>query len=128
MLSSSTVLAQFYGIILAVSGLAVLMNKQYTLKCVEDIKQHPGLQIISAIIPLLLGAYLVINHNIWHKDWTVILTIVGWMLLFSGVYRHLFPGIFQMMIKKSLKGHTAVIASLVIFIVGLVLLYFGFNL
>ena len=58
----------------------------------------------------------------------MLLTIVGWFLLFSGVVRSLFPGVAQLMMKKGLKGHSVTVSSFIVFVIGLVLLYYGFNL
>ena len=41
---------------------------------------------------LFVGGVAILQaHNRWTKDWTVILTLIGWALLLGGLYRMLAP-------------------------------------
>lgn len=125
---TSTALSQFYGIVLAVTGLGILLNRDHFHKVVDNICKSSGLQYLVALVSLVLGTVIVINHNVWHKDWTVVLTILGWVMLFDGVVRMLFPAAMINMNKAEGKKNSVTALSIIMLIVGLVLIYFGFKL
>lgn len=125
---TSTALSQFYGVVLAVTGLGILLNRDHFHKVVDNVCKNQGAQFLLAMLSLLLGTIIVINHNIWHKDWTAIVTIVGWVMLFDGVVRMLFPAAMINMNKAEGKKNSVTALSVIMLIVGLVLVYYGFNL
>ncbi len=52
---------------------------------------HPTTVFNNGIVWLMGGLAVVWFHNLWVKDWRVIVTLLGWMSLFSGLFRMAFP-------------------------------------
>ena len=73
---------------------------------------------------LVMGALLVQYHNIWVKDWTVLITILAWAILIKGFLLIAYP-----QVLLSFKGLYKNIKSswgFVFVAIGLVLGYFVF--
>lgn len=49
------------------------------------------LVLISGVLAMTAGLSIVNTHNVWVRDWTLIVTLVGWALVFSGASRIIAP-------------------------------------
>ncbi len=52
---------------------------------------HPTTVFNNGIIWFMGGISVVWFHNVWARDWRVIVTLLGWMSLFAGLFRMAFP-------------------------------------
>ena len=48
--------------------------------------------IILAILGITIGLLHVLAHNLWVKDWRIIITLFGWFSLMKGISQFAFPG------------------------------------
>ena len=82
--------------------------------------------ILSGFMAIIIGFLIIENHNNWVKNWTVLITIVGWAALVKGVLLLVFPNSFKMY-KPLLESNllTNILTPLVL-LFGLVFAYFGF--
>lgn len=51
----------------------------------------PQVTFLNGMILFAMGLAIVRFHNLWQRSWVVIITIMGWMILLSGLLRMLFP-------------------------------------
>ncbi len=123
----SYMLAQLLGIFFAVLGVGFIFNREHVHKVMAALAENEAAQFVATIVPLLFGAYIVIVHNNWVSNWTVLVTIVGWIMLLSGVIRAVFPGFWVSRMKAHHKNVPVGLVGAVLLILGLVLLYFGFH-
>jgi hypothetical protein len=49
--------------------------------------QIPPVIYLSGIIMFVSGLALLQAHNVWQKNWTVLITLAGWILLLLGLVR-----------------------------------------
>lgn len=124
-------IAQLYGIFLSTVGLGLLINKRNHKRIINDLKNHASVQLIMAMIPLLLGAFLVLEYpsfkgkNLERN----LLTVVGWLLMLSGLIRALMPQIMQKVLDRASESCCmAIVFSSILSLLGLGLLFLGFNL
>lgn len=87
----SVLAARIFALTYISAGIAALSGRITFSRIAEDFERSPGLTFISGFIALILGMLLVHYHNIWHKDWTVLITIVGWASLLKGIMLIAFP-------------------------------------
>ena len=73
------------------AGIAALSGKINFSKMVEDFEKSQGLTFVSGFMTLIIGMLLVQYHNIWVKDWIVLITIIGWISLLKGIMLIVFP-------------------------------------
>jgi len=96
-MDTSLLIAKFIGPLILVSGFAMLVNKQNMRAVFEDFLASPALIFVAGFLALLMGLALVIFHNRWAADWTVIITVYGWLALAAGIVRMSFPQVVKKM-------------------------------
>ena len=47
--------------------------------------------IILSVLTIIIGLLNVVAHNVWTRDWRVMITIFGWTSLLKGVTQFAFP-------------------------------------
>ncbi len=81
----SRFLAKVIGLNLVISGLWLVVRRSDLDGLIQDFTQSPALVAFSGRVALLIGTLLVVSHNRWRADWTVLLTLIGWLALLSGL-------------------------------------------
>jgi len=88
--------------------------------------QIPPVVYLSGVLMFVAGLAVVRVHNRWTRDWTVLLTLTGWFLLFLGLLRMFGAGQYNQaaagtrsMIFMALEG--------ILLVVALVLTYQGYR-
>ena len=119
----SILIAKIIAVIYIASGIAVLTGTFKISDFVNEFEKSPTLTFLSGCIGIIFGMILVNYHNIWVKNWTVIITIISWIMLIGGVLVVIVPGALIYM-KKLIKDNRLWGVFMLLF--GLVLGYFGF--
>src|ERR1700724_838370 len=57
----------------------------------EQVARDPGLIFLSGILLFVAGLAIVRDHNVWVGGWPVLVTVLGWVAVLSGLLRMLFP-------------------------------------
>ncbi len=87
----SIFLSQVIGVYLVIIGLICLLRRKTMIAAVADMASNRAVIYLVAILELLAGLGLVISHNVWVWDITVVITIVGWVMLIEAVAYLLLP-------------------------------------
>lgn len=123
---TSILLAKFLSLIFVPFGLIVLFNRTLFDKFIATLPENPAFFIFSGFINLVIGSLIIAIHNSWATNWAMVITIVGWVLFVSGVIRLCCPyKLLQFLLTSNLR-RISIIGGLVIFLVGLFLLYHGY--
>ena len=126
MVLSSVFLAKSMGLFFAAMGIGLILNGKHFLAAAKEIQSSHASQLIAGVVPLLLGSFLVSSHNIWVSHWTVLVTIVSWLFLISGLYRLWFSEHWVKTIKAVTANASGMnFMGVVVVILGFALLYFG---
>jgi len=64
-------------------GISLTIQKNFWTNYIEKIYNEPHLLVALGLPALLLGLSIVSFHNIWVWDVPVLVTIVGWVLVFK---------------------------------------------
>ena len=121
------VLAKIFGIFFSIFGLGIVAKKHHMRGVIEDTIHHPGIQLIFALVHLLIGSVIVVLYHTIVYDWTLLVTILGYFLLVTGIFRYLFSHLWVAMLYKIKDGNAPVIVGLMLMLYGLSLVYFGFD-
>jgi hypothetical protein len=70
---------------------ALLLNLGSISVVLEPLSRNPALVLIYGIFLFVAGLAIVRFHNRWEGNWSVLVTILGWLLIFGGLIRMLFP-------------------------------------
>lgn len=119
----SIVVAKILALVYISSGIAALSGKISFNKMVEEYERSQGLTFLSGFITIVFGVFLVEYHNIWAGNWTVLVTVIGWLSLFKGVMLIAFP---QSILMFSRWHRNTFRWGIFMIIFGLVFGYFGF--
>lgn len=108
-------------------GIGILINPDFYKKLYEDFIEDTTALYFGGIMALVIGYLIVAFHNTWTKDYSVIITIVGWLALIKGVLIIVQPKIMIALIKAiATKANFLKIEAIAIIIIGLALAFLGF--
>lgn len=119
-------LAELWGILMIVVSLALIVKDKYIKTLFSSITTDLGM-FLYGIFSTTIGTAMILAHNIWTKDWKVIITIFAWAALLKGLAQLFMPEKSKEMIKKAENFPYLSYALLVVLVVGLVLTYLGFT-
>ena len=123
----SIYLARLIGPPLIVAGVGMLFNGGAYRALFEQFLASSALIFLSGVIVLPVGIAIVLAHNLWVKDWRVIITVFGWLAIAGGVARMLVPQLPQAIGAGVIEAaYTLMIAGVVMAALGCVLSYCGF--
>lgn len=105
-------------------GIALLGGQLKGKEIIDSFKKSPGLSILVGCIGLIIGIFLITYHNIWIKDWPVLITIFGWAAAIEGI---VFIGLPKLMFSiTNVIPKNEKLWGFIALILGLVFGYFGF--
>lgn len=117
-------LASVLGWYLVIMGLFLIVRRDVVIAAMNDIMAQAGLLFVIAFVTLIIGLMIVVSHNLWVMSWPVIITIIGWLALISGIVRLFCPEfIHRMWNKMAAKPETFMISAIIMLVVGLYLLF-----
>ncbi|MGC9602369.1 MAG: hypothetical protein ABSE76_01320 [Minisyncoccia bacterium] len=125
-MNASIAIAQVLGLVLAIMGLSVIFDRKNVSVALDKIGQDRGFLWLWGFLILSMGAVIVVMNNSWTSGLALLITILGWLTLIKGAFLLLFPGPAIALYRKCNKDGVLLFGGIVAFIVGVVLLYFGF--
>lgn len=57
--------------------------------------QIPPVVYLSGVLMFVAGLAIIQAHNVWRRDWTVLITLSGWFFLLLGLLRMFAAGLYQ---------------------------------
>jgi len=119
-MENSIFLAKFWGWFF-ILFFALFMLYPKRIKQMFSFTKDDKFIIILSILGIIIGLLNILAHNLWVKDWRVLITLFGWFSLLKGISQFAFPGFSTKWIEKvDFKWFQFLLFLL--FIVGLVLL------
>jgi hypothetical protein len=101
-------------------GLSHLLQPQLWVRFFELIRQTRMASVIIPMYTLPIGLILIVEHNRWEWDWSLFLTIAGWVTTIKSTFYLLSPGIADRMLEKQM-----VTSPRSYQVVGLIMTVFG---
>ena len=86
----SILLAKFWGWYLLIFFLILSLNPKRIKQIFADLNDEKFL-LITAFLAILIGLISIQFHNIWELNYTLIITLIGWISLFIGLALFIFP-------------------------------------
>ena len=125
-METSVLISKIIGVIYLSFGVGLLFNRNYYKKELPKLLENTSYLIFGGFIAIIIGSLIIENHNFWVKNWTVIITIIGWIALLKGIALLAFPSSFSS--YKSLLNSELFhkILGPLVLIIGIIFLYFGF--
>ncbi len=129
-MDTSLFLAKVIGLVFLIFAISICIAKSQYQTVLKDLITHPALILLTGTFNLIIGVLIVVSHNIWELDWRILITLIGWLLLLRGIIWTTFPKIILTNVTRLSETQIfriLYISAVVIFIIGIVLCYFGFK-
>ena len=124
---TSIFLAQLLGPVFFILGTAALVGRQKLRDILSEFIDSPALTYFAGFLGLLAGAALVLSHNIWTRDWRVLITLIGWITITRAFVTLFLPERVGGMGRWLLRHRSAFpLTAFVPILVGAVLSFFGY--
>ena len=122
----SILIARITSVLYLSMSLGAFFNADYFGRLAEDMYKNAAMTCLGGLMAVILGFLIVSHHNVWRKDWTVLITIIGWLALVKGVLILAFPRSMQRLSEPFLTGGGLRVFPYVTLALGLLFAYFGF--
>lgn len=90
-MTNAELIAGFAGPLLIAVAAALLVNRRTVANPITGTLNGPEFIFFSGIFTLLAGLAIVRAHNVWAAEWTILVTILGWLCIVGGVIRIIWP-------------------------------------
>ncbi len=113
-------LAKVFGLYALITGVAIIMNRRHIMLAVAALVEERFAQLLTGIVSLLFGLFLINIHNDWSTFFTGLVSLFGWLAFLKGLFYLFAPeATLGRLIKKlnarkwyMIDGGIAVIAGL----------------
>ncbi len=113
------------GVVFLLCGIGALMSPDFFRKAIGNFRDNPGLLYLSAMINLILGLILVLNHNLWDTFGAVLVSIISWALIFRGAAMILASDFYMRQLKNVWLGSHLRGEAIFLILTGVAFLYLG---
>jgi len=124
-MENSIFLAKFWGWYLIIFFFILSLNPKRIKQIFEDLKDEKFL-IISSFVAIIVGLLNILFHNIWEPNYKLIITLIGWMSLFIGLFLFIFPKQTTSRLKI-INIKLVQVIYVLLFFIGLFLLNVAYN-
>jgi hypothetical protein len=80
-------------------------------------EQIPPVVYLSGTLMFVAGLAIVRSHNLWQRDWTLLVTLCGWFLLILGLFR-MFAASFYRQTTGNTSSLFFIIVECILFAIG----------
>ena len=122
----SKLIAKMAAVIYLSASVGVFFRPDYYRKIADDLFSNAALTYLSGFITVVIGFLIVHYHNRWTKNWTVLITLLGWLALLKGILLIAFPQIIHNLSERMFVDFGVRIFPYATGCVGLLFAYFGF--
>ena len=128
-MGSANFIAQIIGLLFSIDAVGVLINTAIYRRMVEEFTESPALRYLGGMLALFFGLFILNFNNAWTADWTVIITIIGWLSVVKGVLLIVFPNVYLQFTNWMRMGDAMMrYMGIIYLLLGLFLTFKGFGL
>lgn len=126
-METSIFIARIIGPSYIIIAAGIMLNLKFYQKVMEDYCKNAALVFWGGLLALLIGFLILLSHNAWVANWTVIITIFGWGGIIKGIWLIIFPNTVSKFMQAYQKNKTLlVVHSFVALSLGVCLTIFGY--
>jgi hypothetical protein len=126
-MNATLFIARMFGLYIIIMAFILLFRRGLFQKFMEDFSKNYAVLFLTGIFTLFFGLAIVLTHNIWVMNWTVIITILGWLALIKGIWFLAFPDSISKFSHFYTKAKVfPVVHAVIALLFGIYLTYMGF--
>ena len=126
-METSVFIARIAGLCYLIMGAGFLFNRKAFQQVMEDFCKNAAVVFYGGLLALVIGVVIILTHNVWVTNWTVMITIIGWLALIKGIWIIVFPNTVSKLMQVYKKNKNLLVVNpIVMLILGAVLTFFGF--
>ena len=125
-MDTSIFLAKFWGWYLIIFFLILSFNPTRIRQIFEDLKDQKFV-ILAAFLAIIVGLLNILFHNKWEADWTIIITLMGWVALIEGLVLFALPNLVAKWLEY-IHIKLVQVIYILMFLTGLFLLNMAYSL
>ena len=117
-------LAQLLGFSMVIISLSLLIRPKNIQNILQLMDSETAL-FIHGIIRVIVGIAVLLSYNAWNASWKIVITILGWLILISGIGLLFMPSLAEKMVVKLKTSEWTSFIFIAVLILGCALVYFG---
>lgn len=126
-MEASIFIARIFGLCYLIMGIGLIFNHKAYQRMMDDFCKNAAMVFLSGLFALVVGIVIILLHNIWVANWTVMITIIGWGGFIKGVWMLVFPDSVSKFMQVYQKNkNMMMVHSIIALLFGVVLTFFGF--
>jgi len=122
----SILIAKIAAVIYLSASLCGFSDRDYYRRLANDMYKNAALTYMTGFMTVIIGFLIVNFHNFWVRDWTVLITIIGWLSIIKGFFIIAFPKFIKRLSEPFLTEKALKIFPYITLSLGLLFGYFGF--
>jgi len=120
----ANILAEIFGGMLVLVGITA-SNRSYVIAVIDEMAGSKAVTWLTGFVTFVIGITCVAFYHAWNSDWTVAVTIIGWLMVLKGAFITLFPATSMTFYRRFLTDAVLIGAGIAAILIGLVLLCLG---
>ena len=126
-MDSSILLARLVGPLFVVIGVIIVANPSRLRTIGRELIQGEAVIFMAGMITFVVGLAIVNTHNVWVRDWRIVITLFGWISVIAGILRMGCPGLVKGIGGRMIDHPGAmVVGGVGAMLLGLFLSYHGY--
>jgi len=125
-METSILIAKIFATVYLSFSLGLLFSSKYYKEKLPKLVDNSSYLILGGFMAIVFGFLILEFHNYWNSDWTIVITIFGWLSLLKGIILIVFPRLFTGYTSTILKAENQKYILMLILIMGGFFGYFGF--
>ncbi len=121
----SLFLAKFWGWYLLIFFFILSYNPTRIKQIFENMKDQK-FSILTAFIAIVIGLLNILCHNIWRADFSILITLFGWISLGIGILLFVFPGLAGRWLEY-INVKLVQVVYVILFLLGIYLINLGYG-
>jgi len=125
-METALLISKILGIIYFAFGIGMLVNPSFYRREIPKLLENSAYLILGGFLAIVFGFLILEGQNTWPSDWTVVITILGWIAILKGAILLAFPNsmnLFKPLFESKLFMN---ILTPSVIIMGAIFIYLGF--
>jgi hypothetical protein len=116
-------LSKVIGIYFIIYSLAFLINPSFNKRILNDLSKSYGLSIIYGSSGIITGLSIIFSSNLCFDCINILMSIIGWTLLITGLVVIFFPKSIELMQKNIKKNYYYYTFNTILLVIGILIIY-----